>query len=108
MRTIVKVAKEIDVKLEEICSAYSGEPYKCMCGCSGTHYYASSHRNFASEERGYSVRDDEINDAQVKRIFNLVNSSGGIENIDDYIFSIYTDTRQYTIYRKPRPKASDI
>lgn len=62
-----------EVKLEFIKSVYSGKAGACMCGCKGTYWYARAHRTLAEQDRGYSIRDTEVSDAMVKRIFNIIN-----------------------------------
>ena len=53
-------------------SVYSGKDGACCCGCAGKHTYASKYREAAGKERGYAIRDEEINDRVVKTIYNKV------------------------------------
>jgi len=59
-------------KLEDVASVYEGEAGACCCGCSGTHTYASKHRETAGKMRGHAIGDDEVDDAEVERVYDLV------------------------------------
>ena len=60
------------IDINKVASVYSGEKGYCCCGCAGKHTYASQHRQWASDNRGYLVKDEEINDSVVKRIVNKI------------------------------------
>lgn len=62
---------------DKVYSVYSGRP-GCCCGCRGKHTYASRHRDWASRNRGYPVRDEEVNDRTVTLIVNKINKAGSI------------------------------
>jgi formate dehydrogenase assembly factor FdhD len=57
---------------EDLESVYVGKAGRCCCGCSGRHRYASATREQAGKNRGYSVKDDEVNDRQVKKVLKIV------------------------------------
>lgn len=63
------------VELENVASVYSGKNGRCCCGCAGKHTYASKFKDYSSEERGYKVTDDEVNDRTVKTIVNRINKN---------------------------------
>ena len=91
---------EVPFLLDEARSAYVGKPNLCMCGCSGTYFYAEKYREESSNNRGYFVSDDEVHDAKVKRVYNKMvkNAHLGIEVIKDYIYTLVIGNTQYTIY----------
>lgn len=105
--------------LDQVMSVYSGKAGKCYCGCSGNHRYAKAHQEVAGKDRGYAISDDEVNDTQVKKVFNLVKKNFTIEencrkgnepySIQEEAgkgfvshFSVVLGTRSYTIYLAPR------
>ena len=100
LNTIVEVKKEITINPDDIVCAYIGEPNSCMCGCSGEYFYTSKNADIGGRERGYKVEVDEINDAKADKILKIFETGGHIENIDDYIFTLIRNDRQYTIYLK--------
>ena len=65
------------IKLENVGKVYSGKAGRCACGCSGTYWVASKHREWADKNRGYPYDDSDISDKQVRRVVNLIN-----QNID--------------------------
>jgi hypothetical protein len=70
---------QIDIK--DVMSVYSGKTGKCMCGCFGKYYYASTHQVAASRYRRYQVTDSEVDDRMVKRITNKINKALAIEEV---------------------------
>ncbi len=105
--------------IDQVMSVYSGKAGKCYCGCSGNHRYARAHREAAGKDRGYAVSDDEVNDTQVKKVFNLVKASFSIpENVRPgnepfsiqeeagkaFVthFTVEVGSRSYTVYLLPR------
>lgn len=98
-KTSFTTKQGVEIKLENVMSVYSGKVGRCACGCSGNHRYASKYRVEAGIHRGYAVSDDEINDAQVKKIFDLIANTNpdDIEGDTDCYF-IDTHTRTYVIY----------
>jgi len=93
-----------DISVKDVMSVYSGKPERCCCGCAGNHRYASAHRNTASRHRGYKVRDNEVNDKQVKRVLNLVKANPDLieheatADRNNKFFSAEINGRLYVIY----------
>jgi hypothetical protein len=96
------------ISLENVTSVYSGKP-GCCCGCLGKHTYASAHREWSSNKRGYEVKDDEINARVVKLHINRINRAiedggEGVEKMEGYNGNWYyfldTGTRWYIVYLK--------
>lgn len=99
---------EIIEKKELVRCSYSGRP-GCMCGCNGKYSYTSKLRSFSGKNRGYSIDDDEINDAAVKRMigkFKKLLKEGAKIEMDsnsrkgDGYFFYETETRYNAIYFK--------
>lgn len=59
-----------------VLSVYSGTP-GCCCGCKGKHRYRKDPelRALAGKSRGYPIDDDEVNEAQVTRVVNVINAN---------------------------------
>jgi len=89
-----------DVKISDVVSVYSGKHAKCCCGCSGKHSYASAHRAFASQDRGYEVTDEEVNNREVTRVLRLIQANEESLNADDgpCIVSVTVGKRVYVAY----------
>jgi hypothetical protein len=89
-----------ELQLKQIDSVYVGKPHACMCGCSGQYYYTKEGQAAAGKKRGYPVCDEDVNNAKVQRVINKIrkNQSRGIEVIQDYIFTAYIGSQQYTIF----------
>jgi len=98
INTIKETTKEINFSPDDVICAYIGKPHACMCGCSGDYYYTSMNAERGGKERGYKVEPDEINDDKVNKILKVFEAGGRIENLDDYIFTLIRNERQYTIY----------
>ena len=93
------------IKEEDILCVYIGEPERCRCGCSGEYYYLRANRKLAGKDRGYKIRNEEINDKQVKRVFNLFQKNSplsSIEIIDNYIYTMKKGYTEYSIYKIKR------
>lgn len=58
--------------IQDIVKAYKGKSGACCCGCSGTYYYAKAHQVLGGQQRGYAVDDDEIDDAGLARVYDVV------------------------------------
>lgn len=88
-----------EVKLENVVSVYSGRVNACCCGCAGKHTYATAHRDFGGESRGYPVKDDEVSDRGVKTIFKKMAELGArdVTAFDDgmAVLTVDTETRTY-------------
>jgi len=89
------------IDLQNVMSTYSGQRFKCACGCAGKHTYAKQYQELASKSRGYEVTDDEVSDRGVKIIVNkmnkLITEGYQTEVYDDFI-SVDTDERVYVAY----------
>ena len=108
------------VTLDQVMSVYSGKAGRCYCGCSGSHRYASKHREIAGKDRGYGVKDDEVNDRQVRRVLRIVKESFSYDpearrpgdqpyNVQGYDgtsfvthFTAEVGNRSYTVYLLPK------
>lgn len=102
LAALVKTNIVKGVKLEQVMSVYSGRNGACCCGCAGTHSYASAHRDAGSKNRGYPVDDEDINDRQVTRVFNLIQKNAAIAQVDlPSNISIVLEKRLYVIYLVP-------
>lgn len=71
-----------------VASVYSGIDGKCCCGCSGKHSYASEHVDWSSNNRGYQVTQDEVNDRSVKLISNKIFNSPTMKDEGSYACAI--------------------
>jgi hypothetical protein len=97
--TVTEVKEILDIKFEDIISAYIGKRDECMCGCFGTYYYLECNKDKASKSRGYPVSPEEVNEKRVKYVFNkIMGSQPHIEVINNYIFTAYQGDQQYTLY----------
>jgi hypothetical protein len=89
------------ILIEDISSVYSGRP-GCCCGCRGKHTYASAHRKWASENRGYPVTADEVSDRTVKMIVGKIEKAPSDDVIIDGSsnVSVEVGNRVYIAYFK--------
>jgi hypothetical protein len=95
------------VELVNVTSVYRGVAGACACGCKGNYRYAKAHQKWAGENRGYEVTDDEVNDTQVKKIFNLFASNVvDVEDYGDGRYSLTMDTKAFTVYTLGTDKKS--
>lgn len=62
-------------------SVYSGVVGGCTCGCSGNWRYASKFRDYASNDRGYPVGDDEVSDHSVSIIVGKMNKAERFKDV---------------------------
>ena len=89
------------MKLENVSSVYVGKSGKCCCGCSGTHWYATEHKDWATKDRGYEVTQDELNDDKIKRVFNkIVKNQDNLEYTTKNFTSFDTGSTLYIVYFK--------
>jgi len=90
------------IELANVASVYSGKDGKCCCGCAGKHTYASAHREWASQNRGYKVEDEDVSDRTVKLIVNKMNKlfEGGAtpDYVEQDFVSVVTGARLYVAY----------
>jgi len=80
-----------------VSSVYSGIDGKCCCGCSGKHYYASTHREWAQKKRGYAVKDEDINDRMIEKVIKIIENAEKIEDLGSCI-STTVGKRLYIAY----------
>lgn len=92
----------MELVIENVASVYEGKKGQCCCGCSGTHFYAEALREEAAKSRGYEVRDEEINDSAVERIFDKVMNAcyKDVLNINDTCYSMTEGQTLYVVYMK--------
>lgn len=74
--------------MKPIASVYSGINGKCCCGCAGKHRYASEHVEWASKNRGYEVRPEEVSDRSVKLISKKVLNNPDMKNEGDHAWVV--------------------
>jgi hypothetical protein len=95
----------VKFKADFVRSVYSGKNGKCCCGCAGKHRYASALREEASKDRGYEVKDDEVNDRQVAKVVAIMNDRSipfekdGLQS--DYVAKV-VGNRLYIAYFRNR------
>lgn len=89
------------IDLAKVAKVYSGRAGACACGCSGKYSYAKQHQAWGSKNRGYEVKDEEVNDRTVKLIVNKIikaaESGAGYNCEDDFIFTT-VGNRDYVAY----------
>ncbi len=97
-----KIFKMPDIKLEDIECVYRGRREGCRCGCLGDYFYPKVNREYASKERGYKISDGEVSDVKVMHVYNKLKKyeTHGIDVIDNYIFNLSLNPKQYTVYLK--------
>jgi hypothetical protein len=89
------------MKLENVSSVYVGKSGICCCGCSGTYWYATEHKDWASKNRGYEVGLHELHDGKVKRVFNkIVKNKDHLEFATKDFASFDTGSTLYIVYFK--------
>jgi hypothetical protein len=62
-----------EIKIEDVMCVYSGKEGRCMCGCAGKYTYREETREIGSKDRGYPVKDEDIDNARVQRVINKIN-----------------------------------
>ena len=91
---------KIQLTPENVMSVYTGRANRCCCGCSGVHSYSEQHREAASKNRGYPVKDDEIDDETVRRVVNHINKAKNAVAEGGYVF-VESKARLHVAYLKP-------
>ena len=91
---------KIQLTPENVMSVYTGRANRCCCGCSGVHSYSEQHRAAASKNRGYPVKDDEIDDETVRRVIRHINRSKNAVDEGGHII-VASKTRWHIAYLKP-------
>lgn len=87
------------VTRDQVACVYSGKGGNaCACGCKGNYRYAQQHREAAGKWRGYAVTDDEVNPAQVSKVFRVLRANPAlIEQVQDGHFAAEIDGRLYML-----------
>ena len=97
------------IKREHVLMVYSGKP-GCMCGCLGNYRYPKANAELGKRQRGYEIRPEELNDAQVTRVLKRMAT---LENVEvgeiygsdgDSLFYLHDDAEtghRYAVYTKP-------
>jgi len=86
------------LKVEDVKSVYSGKAGKCACGCAGSHRSASAHRDSVGADRGYPVKDDEVNDRQVRKVVSVLKANADVVDVADGNMAAEVDGRLYVVY----------
>lgn len=99
----IKISPTQAIRYEDVAAAYIGRAGLCMCGCSGTYYYTTANKAYASKDRGFTIQEEKINEDKVKEVFLRVAKAVSkdihdVENIDNYIFTVEVGKMQYTLY----------
>jgi hypothetical protein len=96
-----------DLTPANVLSVYSGRARACCCGCSGHHTYSSTHWRVASEDRGYPVTPEEVNDSVVTSVLRTVQSHESAVVITEptagFVGNVSVDVgaRVYMVYLVP-------
>lgn len=90
-----------DLKLEMVMSAYKGASRGCRCGCLGTYHYTKANQAIASENRGYPVTEEDINDAAVKRAFNKIQKNWNLCEVNSQYIDLVIGKTATTLYLVP-------
>lgn len=106
----IEVREMPELALEQISAVYVGKPDTCTCGCAGEYIYPKVSQEYASENRGYAVTGDEVNDERVMRVIKRMakHASEGVEvyiqsigkNAGCYILSMQIGKTMYTVYTR--------
>jgi hypothetical protein len=97
------------IKREDVLMVYSGIA-GCMCGCLGNYRYPKGNKELGKTQRGYEIKPEEINDAQVTRVLKKMATLTDVEvgeiygKSGDSLFYCWTDDetrRRYAVYTKP-------
>ena len=93
---------QLSIDISKVKSVYIGKANSCCCGCSGTYWYSSNHREAAGKSRGYPIGDKEISDTQVSKtvnkICNLVEGGAILDKMDGVCYSVVKGKRIYIAY----------
>lgn len=89
----------MSLKKDDVLYVYSGKANKCCCGCSGIYRFNSKHKDLGTKDRGYEVKQDEVNDKHIVKVLNILkkNSNTLEEDYDDNLFSVTVDNRLYMV-----------
>ena len=87
--------------MQKVYKVYSGK-VGCMCGCKGKYSHASDEVEYGSENRGYEVRAEEVNDRSVKIITKKVLNDPNVKFEDDYAY-VEDENRIKLVYFREMP-----
>jgi len=88
---------------DRVRAVYSGRK-GCMCGCKGKYTYAKQFQAEATENRGYQVTDDEVNDRVVRQMVAKVEKfvrEGQVDEVmvdSDWFAVDMENDRTYCVY----------
>lgn len=88
-----------DLQVDDVLSVYSGRNGACCCGCSGTHSYNSKYKDLGTKRRGYEVKDEDVNDRQVRRVLNIIKKAEKVNEEYSYLATVVKN-RLYIVYLK--------
>lgn len=94
-----KAEQLMKIERDDVLYVYSGKANRCCCGCSGNYRYNSKYKDLGTKDRGYEVKDDEVNDKQVARVLTIMKNNADKleEDYDDNLFSVQVDNRLYMV-----------
>ena len=104
---IVKTKLLEDIDVSKVKMVYSGRADTCRCGCAGTYYYSEPYVQQCSDERGYAVRAEKVNERMVRKVVNWLNAhkdecqvwGNSLGNRGEVIVNAYfSPVREYTAY----------
>ena len=86
------------LNIGQVQSVYSGLDGACCCGCAGKYTYAEHHRDAASNDRGYPVTSDEVNDRVVRMHVKTIKANARMAVIGDNHIAVTVGQRLYIAY----------
>lgn len=90
--------------MKQVFKVYSGK-VGCMCGCIGKWSYTADAVDYGSEERGYAVSAEEVNERSVKIMTKKVLNDPDVVFEDDYAY-VEDGNRIRAIYFRKVDKAA--
>lgn len=67
----------------KVLMVYTGKQ-ACMCGCKGNYRYPKCNKGLGGDLRGYELRPEEINEAQVTRVLKIMATLDNVEVSEIY------------------------
>lgn len=71
------------IKREDVLMVYTGKR-GCMCGCLGNYRYPKANAELGKRQRGYEIKPEELNDAQVTRVLKRMATLDNVEVSEIY------------------------
>jgi hypothetical protein len=99
--------EDVDIDVQsiqpaDVLTAYDGRKNNCACGCAGTYFYNPAYRELAGRQRGYEVKEEEVNMKELVRVLRIIQACDKIEAFRgaDGETIVYADKgrRTYTLY----------